>query len=115
MDNREEVYSILSSTAENVDYRYPQDLLDDNYPKVCYFTSNITDTAYEDNKSTMTTVDTTIQIYEKMVDGELVEIHNEVIEAMRQAGFKLTFYDNFYDTNDKTHLHTARFTKIYDK
>ena len=114
IDNRAEIYAVLSTVAENVDYRYPVDMLDNNYTKVCYFISNVNDTAYEDNVATMCTVDATVQVYEKNIEGDIVEIHADIDKAMRQAGFKKIYYDNFYDTDDKTHLHTMRFSKIYD-
>lgn len=114
IDNRAEIYKILSSVSDNVDYRYPMNMLDNNYPKVCYYISNASDTAYEDNKATMCTIDATVQVYEKNINGEIVEIHHDIDTAMRASGFKKIYYDNYFDTDDKTHLHTMRFSKIYE-
>lgn len=114
MDNRAEVYSVLTSVIDSVDYRYPVSLLDDDFPKVCYYTSNTSDAGYVDNFASMVEIETTVQIYEKNIEGDMVEIHEEVINAMRQAGFKKIYFDNYYDTDDKTHLYTVRFSKIYD-
>lgn len=114
VDNREEVFNILCSVSDNVDYRYPQNILDNNFPKVCFFISGVNDTGYHDNKATMTTVDVTVQVYEKEIHGELIEIHGDIDKAMRNADFKKVYYDNYFDTDDKTHLHTMRFSKIYN-
>lgn len=114
IDNRAEVYKILSETTENVDYRHPANLLDDDFPKTCYYTSNMTEIAFEDNYSSMVKIETTIQVYEKNIQGEIVEAHNEILESMKINDFNLIYYDNYFDTEDRTHIHTMRFTKIYD-
>lgn len=115
IDNRAEIYSILFSVSNNVDYRYPLNLLDKNYPKLCYFTSGIEEKAYQDNASSMCSIDTTVQAYEKTIEGELVEIHADIIKAMKKNGFLLSYYDNYYDTEDNMCIHTMRFKKIYEE
>lgn len=114
IDNRAEVYKILTSVSENVDYRYPLNLADNMYPKICYYTSNKTQKAFLDNKSSMMKIETTVQVYEKTIEGELVEIHDEALEAMTEEGFIIDYFDNYYDTEDKTHIYTMRFSKIYE-
>lgn len=114
IDNRAEVYKILTSISDNVDYRFPLNLLDNNFPKTCYYTSNKTQKAFQDNTSSMMKIETTVQVYEKQIEGDMVEIHNEVLEAMINNSFIIDYFDNYFDTEDKTHIYTMRFTKIYE-
>lgn len=113
IDNRAEVYGILSKLDAEVTYRYPDNLLDKKYPKICYYTSNSTDIEYQDNKATGCKVETTVQIFEKNIDGILREIHTETDEIMKANSFYTTYYDNYYDAEDKTHIHTIRYEKKY--
>lgn len=111
IDNRAEIYQLLHSITEEVSYRYPEDLLDNKYPKVCYYVSNHTDKDYQDNKASSVLIEYTIQIYEKNVNGELIEIHSEIDDAIKGAGYMRIYFDNYFDTEDKVNIYTLKYAK----
>lgn len=114
IDNRAEVYSILKNvdTSVEVEFRYPSNLLDQNYPKICYFMSNSMDREYQDNEAKANLFETTVQVYEKPVNGYLKEIHLDVDYDMRKNGYKRVYYDSYYDTEDRVYIYTLRYTKL---
>lgn len=113
MDTREDVFNILCKTGISVEYRYPETLLDNNFPKICYYISDITDSDYADNKATSCVSEATIQIYTKQVNGKIKEIHHEVMSLLKENGYKKIFFDDYYDAEDKYTIYTLRYSKKF--
>ena len=115
VDNREEVYSILSSLGFSVDYQYPKDFA--TFPCISYFDSGHSNDAYQDSKADTDTVEITVDVWERedTNTGKVKEIHFDVDNLMRKANFIKKMYTNLFENDTKIYHHIFKFTKIYEE
>lgn len=111
IDNRPEVYTLLSSLGYEVDFQYPDDILDDNFPKISYYMSNSNDFDYRDSKATANEFEVVVQVWEKNVNGIFKEIYFDVNKVLEDNGYIRTYMDSVFDTDTKIYNYTFRFIK----
>ena len=114
LNSREEIYSILNKLNVPVDYNYPAvNHIDEEYPRISYTIADIEDFDYRDGKPTSCNISFTVQVFEKRVNGELKEIFTDVFNIMKEYGYKKTYFDNYFDVEDKLFISTYRFIKNF--
>lgn len=111
IDNREEILSILRGITPNTFHCDVDDYKNNKYPKAVYILKDNYDVDYRDGEPYANIGEYIVQVYEKTVNGKLVEIHKEVLQAMKEAGYQKVFFDYMRDTEENLHLYTFRFKK----
>lgn len=111
VDNRPLVYQTLSTLTYPVDYNYPEKM--NFFPCISYFDSGHVPTDYADGKAKADITETTVDVWEKMdSQGVFIEIHCQVDQVMREAGFYRTAFVNQFEDDTKIQHVTFKFTKI---
>lgn len=112
IDNREELYNSLLTITDNVYHCYVEDYKDNKYPKITYRLSNSYDTDYRDGVATTNCTEYTLQVIEKRISGKLEEIHQDVIQLMKDNGYMQLYFDFFRDQEEGINIYTFRFRKV---
>lgn len=112
IDNREDILKILKEYSQNVYHNYVTDFKDGKYPKCSYQLSNNYDEDYRDGEPYANIGEYVVQVFEKVINGELVEIHKDILKRFKSEGYKQIGFDYFKDNEDNIHIYTFRFRKI---
>ena len=111
IDNREELYSILRGITSNTFHCTVDDYKNTKYPKITYQIKNNYDTDFRDGEACANISEYVVQVYEKVIQGNLVEVHKEVIDELKKHGYIKIFFDYFRDSEEDIHIYTFRFRK----
>lgn len=111
LDYREEVLATLKAITPYTYHCTVDDYKNTNYPKITYQIKNNYDTDYRDGEATTNIGEYVVQVYEKTIQGNLVEVHKDVIQAMKNKGYIRIFFDYFRDVEEDIHIYTFRFKK----
>lgn len=114
IDNNAEVYTALSSVG-NTDFQYPLSFA--TFPIISYWDSNHTADDFEDGKSGVDTIETTVDVWEKEdQDGNLIKIHKQMDSAMRAANFIRTSpIVSMYETDTHVYHYQGKYKKLYEE
>ena len=125
IDLRHEVYGILSAIAP-ADYQYPQTLVDagntnetvsqEFFPHISYWDSDHDGSNYFDGEVVTDDVEFTVDVWERAdAEGNLNEVHFQVDEAMRAAGYRRVMFAPQYETDTKIYHYSFKFKKLAEE
>jgi len=114
IDNNADVYTILSTVGKTYP-QYPE--IFTTFPIISYWDSNHEADDYQDNKSGVDIIETTVDIWEKEdSSGNLIKIHVQVDSAMRTHGFIRTGpIVGLYEDDTHVYHYQGRYKKIYEE
>lgn len=111
IDNRENLYLLLKDITPYTFHCNVDDYKNTNYPKITYQIKGNYDIDYRDGEPTTNVGEYVVQVYEKVIQGNLKEVHKEVIAKLKENGYVKIFFDYFRDTEEDVHIYTFRFRK----
>lgn len=111
IDNREDLYLLLKSITPHTFHVSVDDYKNANYPKITYQIKNNYDADFRDGEPTTNISEYVVQVYEKIIQGNLKEVHKEVIDKLKGEGYVKIFFDYFRDPEEGVHIYTFRFRK----
>lgn len=115
IDNNAEVYAILSPVGTTF-FQYPDSFA--TFPILSYWDSNHLADEFVDGKSTIDTVETTVDVWEKEdpTNGQLIKIHAQMDSAMRAKGFvRSNPIVGMYETDTHVYHYQGKYKKPYEE
>lgn len=114
IDNNAEVYAALN--AVGIAYKqYPKSFA--TFPVISYWDSGHTADGFLNGKSTIDTIETTVDVWEKEdINGNFIEVHSQMDSAMRANGFiRSNPIVCQYEIDTFVTHYTAKYKKPYEE
>jgi hypothetical protein len=114
IDNNEEVYGVLSVIGTTF-FQYPDSFA--TFPIISYWDSSHEADDYEDGKSGVDRIETTVDVWEKEdANGNLIKIHEQMDSAMRAAWFARTNpIIGMYENDIHIFHYQGKYKKLYEE
>lgn len=112
IDDRVRLYELLKTITPYTFHCAVDDYKNMDYPKIVYKLSNNYDLDFREGVPTANAGEYVIQVFEKVINTVFIEIHKDVLDILKQNGYKQIFFDYFRDTSEDIHIYTFRFKKI---
>ena len=111
IDNREDILAYLKGFTQYTYHNNVPNFKDSNYPKTSYFLKNNYDDDFRDGVAYANVGEYVVQVFEKVINGKLIEIHKNILKKFKSEGYAQIGFDYFFDEEDKVHIYTFRFRK----